>query len=510
MARRHDDDETGTDFPSRRTWMKALGAAAVSLPAFGAGNAAASNDGADAENDYETVTVSSGETARFRVGSGETLENLLIDVTASGADAQIVASGTDWTVRNVGFRGRVDVDGEVREWARLWVSGTGTIERLYLGDGSVGGVRSTGGATRISHSGHVDFIACHFAEWPDNAFYASHSAEPTGGGGTVHFQDCYFRDNNVSHLRIAADGDRATGCVVHNTGNVPELHTGAVDSKGVFTYYGDPGQTVHIRDCQIDVTSGNTNGGAAAFRSDSAWSSSGGTATTIAVEDTEYRGEAIGEYVDLRSGNGNDPRIEIPEDVPVSAEDAASGPDDEEEEEEKEEHVITISDELGWSQINYEFTVGGDLERSTDMDATIDDWNVVEGSTASGHVWGWRDSYRFTGELEAFEMDGPATVYIDGEEIDPMEYMSDLPEFVTIYGDQGRAEYEFTVSGDLERSLDMRATIDDWNVVEGSTASGHVWGWRDSYRFTGEIEDFDLDGDARVFYNGEEVDPDSL
>ena len=336
MARRHDEFDGSV---SRRELTRALGAAALALPVFGATSVAVSGDEGDDENDgdgddendrddadeYETVTVESGETARFTVDSGETLENLLIDVTASGADAQIVASGTDWAIRNVGFRGQLDIDGEVRGWARLLVSGTGTIERVYLGDGSVGGVRATGGATRITHSGHVDIVACHFAEWPDNAFYAAHSAEPTGNGGTVQFRDCYFRDNNVSHLRMAADGDRATGCVVHNTGTVPPLPGGQVDSKGVFTYYGDPGQTVHVRDCQIDVTSDNTNGGAAAFRSDSGWSARGNAATTIAVEATASRGRAVGEFVEFVGANGDDPEIEVPDSVPESAEEAARG-----------------------------------------------------------------------------------------------------------------------------------------------------------------------------------------
>ena len=381
MDRRHEDDSDGS--VSRRDLTKSVGIAALSLPVFGASSVAASGDegdderGGDDANEYETVTVESGETARFTVGSGETLENLLIDVTADGADAQIVASGENWTVRNVGFRGRLDIDGEVREWARLLVSGTGTVERVYLGDGSVGGVRATGGTTEVAHSGHIDIIACHFAEWPDNAFYAAHSAEPTGGGGTVQFRDCYFRDNNVSHLRMAADGDRATGCVVHNTGNVPPLPGGQVDSKGVFTYYGDPGQTVSVRDCQIDVTSGNTNGGAAAFRSDSAWSARGNAATTIAVADTASRGRAVGEFVEFGGDNSDDPKLEIPDPVPESAEAAARGPD----ELSIDEFEVIPDENPAWPRYLINWTVSGRNLSSVTAEVLADSGSVTEAET---------------------------------------------------------------------------------------------------------------------------------
>ena len=171
-------------------------------------------------------------------------------------------------------------------------------------------------------------------------------------------------------------------------------------------------------------------------------------------------------------------------------------------------HLLTIHGDQGFAE--YEFTVSGDLERSDEAGATIDDWNVVEGSTASGHVWGGRDSYRFSGEIVDFALEAPATVYLDGVEVDPELLASDLETVLTIHGDQGFAEYEFTVSGDLERSTDMGATIDDWNLIEGSTASGHVFGGRDSYRFSGEIVDFALDAPATVYLDGVEVDPEFL
>lgn len=72
------------------------------------------------------------------------------------------------------------------------------------------------------------------------------------------------------------------------------------------------------------------------------------------------------------------------------------------------------------------------------------------------------------------------------------------------------AEYEFTVSGDLEQSRHYGASVDDHDDVEGSTATGRVWGMMDSYRFTGEIVDFRVSRDVKVVVDGQEVDADDL
>ena len=513
MARRHDGEEIGRNSVSRRNCLKAMGVAASSIPMLAAGG------GGAAAQEYETITVSAGDVHQITLGSGDTLENVLIDITASRADVAIRASGNDWTIRNVGIRGQSERGRGDVQWAVLWVDGNGTIENVYLGDGCVSGVDRTGIAAQArQHSGHFEVLNCHVARWSDNGIYTAHAVNHAQG--TVHLRDCYFRDNNVTHYRVACDGDSVVGCVAHNTGNVPALPNGEVWSRGVFTYYGDPAGRVRIEDCDIDVTSSNTNGRAFAF---AGHSSGGGESTTIHVENTEHRGEVTGPSVEFAGGNGNAPDVTPPAGVPMSAEEAASGGGQEDDsgsengdEDEDETRVITIRDETGWRQVNYEFAVSGDLEKSTDNDATIDDDDIVDGSTATGHVWGGTDSYRFTGEIEEFWVDAPATVLVDGEEVDPGELMGDLPaedtRVITIHDETGRwhVDYEFSVSGDLERSLDEGATIDEWNVVDGSTASGHVRGWKDSYRFTGEITDFKVDVPVTVLVDGEEVDPADL
>ena len=87
----------------------------------------------------------------------------------------------------------------------------------------------------------------------------------------------------------------------------------------------------------------------------------------------------------------------------------------------------------------------------------------------------------------------------------------ELPNLLTIVGDQGNATYEVTVSGDLEPGTEGDATFDSGDAVDGSTASGQVEGGRDSYRFSGEITEFSfLDGPATLYLDGKEVAPSEL
>ncbi len=119
----------------------------------------------------------------------------------------------------------------------------------------------------------------------------------------------------------------------------------------------------------------------------------------------------------------------------------------------------------------------------------------ITGSTATGAVGGGRDSYAFSGEITEFDMDGDATLLLDGEEIDPIQV---LPQTLTIDGNGGYTSYAFTVSGDLNG---VGLTSED--SITGSTATGAVGGGRDSYGFSGDVTDFDLDGDATVYLDGE-------
>lgn len=300
----------------RRSYLKLTGSTALSIVGAGALSGVAS------AAEYETITISSGEQRQFDVGSGETFENKLIDLSASGADVQIVASGSDWTIRNVGFKGTADMSGPHSPGENLGgypnlitASGTGTIEHVYLGDGVAGDmVRKGAIGVSSSHSGHIDLTEVTMNGWTGNAIYAGGAAK--SGGGSLAFDRCLLKNNNISHLRIATDGTTVKNTVIYNTNDVPlhPINGGVVNSRGVYDGYGTEDNVIEFENCHIDCTDSNTNGGASALAA---------TKTTFRVRDSQIRGQLIG---NVETTNvGENPKHEPPKGAPTTAEQAASG-----------------------------------------------------------------------------------------------------------------------------------------------------------------------------------------
>ncbi|MFC6733667.1 right-handed parallel beta-helix repeat-containing protein [Haladaptatus sp. DYSN1] len=536
----------------RRDYLKVLGTSAAVVGGLGAASGTAAAD-------YSTIKLSQNERRTLRVGSGETLENVLIDVSASGADLLIKAEGNDWTIRNVGIKGQFDV-GEDGGYGYVFrFDGNGLIENVYLGDGFKWGISSKGAMlSGPEHSGHVTIRNCYVAGWSDNAIYAAGSGRVTGPGstdgqgGNYTFENCYFRDNNISHLRLAADGTVVKGCVFHNTGNVrPEMNTSAgqsdvVNSRGIYTGYGDPSQVITVTDCDFNITGSNTcstdNWDYSACGSSVAQStdhSTYGACSTVRFENSRINGRTLGDYVEVASSTetGPDaPNIRVPAGVPQSPEEAADGSasstdssaptttstveeepaPDEEEQQPADGSILSITGVNG-QVTNYAFAVTGSLEKSDANDATIDPGDDLSGSSADGAVAGGTDSYVFDGEFTKFTLDGEATVTVDGSEVDPEDLVTAEPEqessddadIVSIVGDAGDVvNYELTASKDLVKSTANDATKDEGDDLSGNTASGAVAGGTDSYKVVGELVDVTLDGDATVLLNNEEIDPD--
>lgn len=158
-------------------------------------------------------------------------------------------------------------------------------------------------------------------------------------------------------------------------------------------------------------------------------------------------------------------------------------------------------------------SVSGDLEPQDNPAA------VVEGSSALDWVGPKRgtDTYQFSGELNRFLLKGQATVYLDGDEVNPAELgasssasgTSGFSNTLTVAKEntpEGRCAYMVTVSGDIERGDSSAA------VIEGSSALDWVGPKRgtDSVRFSGEVTEFLIKGSGVVYLNGEEVDPEDL
>ncbi|WP_338729832.1 hypothetical protein [Haladaptatus sp. DJG-WS-42] len=539
---------------NRRTYLKALG---VSAAALGAGTAVS---GSAAAAEYTEIVLDPGERRSFHVGSGETLENLLIDVSASEADVSFSASGDDWTIRNIGIRGVFDIGGDTGGIKYVFgVEGNGLIENVYMGDGHEDGIRKGALIVPPDHAGHIDVQNMYVSRWTANACYVAGPArlidpgKTDGEGGSTGFTNCYFSDNNIAHLRIASDGSFVRDSVIHNTSDVPPHpstsggDSGVVNSRGFYTGYGDPSQVVMVENCDIRITDDNTNGGASVAYSGE--HSTYGDCSTIRIVDSEVVGEIRGEHTETQN-IGNNPDIRVPAGVPQTPEEAASGSaqtSDSTTEETTTTTTTTTSDstttteettteettteetttetatqedtvETDYENIisiygtdgavaNYEFSVTGALEKTDANGASIDSEDVIDGSSATGTVAGGIDSYGFEGDLAHISIDGEARVTVNGEEINLADY--EFANVISLTGGSGSniVEYTFTVDGDLKKSSANGASIDPGDSISGSTATGTLGGGVDSYRFSGSVTDLGLSGDATVTVNGEELDP---
>lgn len=166
-------------------------------------------------------------------------------------------------------------------------------------------------------------------------------------------------------------------------------------------------------------------------------------------------------------------------------------------------YVRIVSD--GGGVANYEFTATGSVRQ-------IDSGDEVSANSASGRVGPKRgeDLFYFQGDLAELNVDGPATVWVNGERVDPDSYPGggggggNLPHTLVVESEGGGvANYEFTVSGSIRQQ-------DSGDTVSGNTASGHVGPQRgkDTFAFSGDLQQLNVDGPASVYVDGEKVYPD--
>lgn len=258
-----------------------------------------------AQSDYRTIRVAENERRQISVGSGETLENVRIDMTAEGASAQIVATGADWTVRNVGFAG-VHPGGHYLVIAAADRGSTGTFENLYMGDGQVAGTPKGGIWLRPEHKGTIEWRRVNVQQFVDNGLYGTDSTADTGG--IVNVYDSYFRSNNDANVRV---GTAAGTCTVRNTVSVGDTDTPVSDHhadehghgsqcRGVWAWYGK----VVVEDCDVAVAE---------------------SAGTNLVEADKNEAAAGANIVTRNTRVGSEARTDPPSGVPLSAEAAARG-----------------------------------------------------------------------------------------------------------------------------------------------------------------------------------------
>lgn len=591
--------------------MKLAGAAAVGgLLGTNAAHAAGKEAVNVTQKDgYEEWKVPKGESVVIRMGDGDTIENVLIDQTAPGANLYIGAPNnpSGWAVRNVGWKGVGyvnDVDGYAGLF-HLTMSGDGVIENVFIDNRTGGQPTEIGGALLPKHhSGTVECRNTFIAGCGNNAFYGSNPGSDGGNDGAVEFYNCFHRDNTVSQFRMGSPGSVVENCVgiVNDPNGTRGVYPNTTSrrARGVWCR-SNSGNTVRN---SVMYVSPNDPETVAPYMLQSY---DGSNAPTEITFENAYGNDDAPEGVVFQRTDGSDfsdpitingwPKtngltMSVLGDggVPLSPEMAARGERQMPTPPELTSELTISSDR---QKVDYEFSVDGSLEKSDSVAATIDDHDQVDGSSVSGHVWGGTDRYQISGTITDFQVDGPATVHLNGEEVEPtglglhrflkvestgggqaeysvtvdgnlqagdlaesgerpsgntvtghvgpetgtdtfrfVGFVTDFtldgpanvyvdgqqvdpgavakPHVLTVRGDDGKAEYDVAVSGGLAKTVEHGATVDDHDAVAGSSASGHVWGGRDSYRFGGSITDLRIDGRATVLVDGEQVDPATL
>ena len=383
----------------RRGYLRAAAATAAGTVAALAASGSAS------ASEYETITVDAGDHRVIRVGAGETLENVLIDVTADGASATIDAHAPNTTIRNVGIEGRMDDPPTGIIGVSDTGGGTSIVENVYVGDGASRGHRHGLGIwTSPQHTGHLVVDRVNIQEMGDNSFYCS----GPGGRGSVAFTNCYSANSWVSHFRLARG--TVENCVALND----ERHE---DGRGVWAWSPGP---VEVRDCDFEM-----NG-----RHYAIVAGANGSASEVRVADsqfdTDFHGgirRASGSSVELHGENGHEPDgSRIPEGCPTSAAEAAAGGSATG----HDPHRLELA-----GQFAYRVEVDGAIEPAPDHA----EW-LTEGESYGDDWAEWwlsgnddaRTEWQFTGEITDLvidDLEGETDVRyvrIDGEDVDPEDF----------------------------------------------------------------------------------------
>ncbi|QFU85003.1 hypothetical protein [Natronorubrum aibiense] len=488
----------------RRSYMKLAGATTAVATAFGTSASADSSD-------YDVIRAR-GQV--INIGRGETFENKLIDVS-TGNSILLNVTGANSVIRNIGFKGLYRGD----QFLISINAGRGDIlfENIYMGDGATkeGSSFVHGPGAVFMHRGskaNLTFRRCNVQGFPNNGFYCSNTAS---GPSSVHFDTCFGKNNGVTTFRCASGDDVIENCVAYNDNtDYGPGYGGYTETNGRPVWVWNGG-TVTIRDSNFAdgpypyalVAGANGSPGSVTFKS-------GG-----------YRGNiqrASGSTVSIGDDVSTNPDLSIPDGVPTSAEAAASGAastgtasssaepveddsDDDDSDDGLENVLLVDGDDSDVTR--YEFNVDGELEPSNDEGATIDDALEIDGALASGVVANWKDAFRFSGDLEQLTVDGPGTVLVNGDEVDPADYGEELPHVLEVEGQGSPTSFEITVEGTIDIASEDDPE-DEATTISGSTVQSSVTDDSQTFRFSGALTDVTvIDGEATVSLDGDQIDP---
>lgn len=353
------------------------------------------------ENGARRVVVESGATWTVRIGSGETLSDLLVDIDRPGADFHAFASGTGWTIRNLGVKGTIK-----SRYALVTEGENGTVENVYLGDGAEDGTQVMG--VWIDHDdteGPLDFRKVHISGYPNNGIYGSPTVEEDRGG-IVNIYDSYFDSNNISNFKL---GSPLGPCEVVNTvirtdNSATPNSRGQVNKRGMWALDNPGGghpnrHRVILRDSDF-LGRIVTEPGAIVELQNTRWDG-----TFQAGDDVHESGDPPGELVGSSAG---EPDLTPPDGVPMNAREAATGSTSEPSNEQPEP-LISVP------KVAESVAIDGRLDEPdwgaapvlefTDEEGASDNTARVRGLwTADALYFGWRIE---DGSVESYPSEAP-------------------------------------------------------------------------------------------------------
>ncbi|WP_336003534.1 hypothetical protein, partial [Halorientalis halophila] len=405
-----DDQETTIN---RRTAIKTLGVAtgAAVLPMTAA-------RGSAAQSDYSLVEVAAGDTKTVQVSGGETFENVLFDITAEGAGAQIFADGTDWTIRNVGFRGK-----EPEGIEPLVLAERGLVQNVYIGDGSVAGDSTIGVYTENDVSeGPLEFENVHIGYFTNNAIYATPTLAVENEGPVVNIRASYFENNNISNVKLGSPfGDCTIEDTVMRVDGDVRAHPNGIGRRSVWAHSEQTADgeeiptTTVLRNCDIQGMLKTDNNGRIELEN----TRHDGIRDTDGTSEGGIYGESAGS-----------PDLTPPADVPMTAEEAASGDasgdgtdgsTSDADSDPVYDHVLAVLTDTSVQSMDYSLYVDGDVAKTTTDDGqkaesndtieTLSDGRtVVRGVTGNGFA----DAFEYSGSIDGFEITNISSGDISG------------------------------------------------------------------------------------------------
>jgi hypothetical protein len=490
MERDNDLANETADGVSRRNVLKTTGALGV----LAAGGALASGSAAAAPNaDPELIDAP----YQVRLGDGDVLANKRI--VANGSQVSIVASGSNWEIRNVGIEGKANSNPITVKVTDS--GGSGLIENVY-----VGGV-STSDETPIfvhrKHAGDLTIREVNVGNTSNShGIYASAPGSPSyrkqGGGGTVGIESCYAHDTGGNGFRIGSDGSYVKDSVAANC-----------DNSGVWNQW----ERGRIENVSIEASVNAFNVGANNYDNRSG-------ECKLSVSNVEYdapnevrKASGIGDW-NYYSTSGvsetSSPDTSPPSGVPTSAAEAAGsggssgdsdstdepngsdasdssdasddasdagestdsdGSNDSESEDSEESTsgstvpVDVTASESNDEPVEYELAADGTFTGSNSEDSN----DQSNGSSASGKVWpGFTDTFSLDGEITGASATGDVTIEVDGRTVDVRDAESS--------SDAGEDEEDSAADSDSEggedADTDSKDSAEDTDESEKSDEDG--------------------------------------